>query len=214
MVEKILASLGRRPNVDDLGLENLGVDLDDNGIPQFDRSSTQIEDLPVFIAGDVNSRRPILHEAADEGRIAGFNAVRNTAVSFHRKTYLSITFCQPNIVEVGALYDELDHEYTVVGEYDLKSSGRAIIMGNKQGLTRVYARKQDGRLLGGALVASEGEHLGHLLAWAVQQELTVSDLLKMPFYHPTLEETLQRTCYDLIKKTEIEVSGLKELADF
>lgn len=214
VVEKILASLGRRPNVDDLGLENLGVDLDDNGIPQFDRSSMQIEDLPVFIAGDVNSRRPILHEAADEGRIAGFNAVRDTAVSFHRKTYLSITFCQPNIVEVGALYDELDHEYTVVGEYDLKSSGRAIIMGNKQGLTRVYARKEDGRLLGGALVASEGEHLGHLLAWAVQQELTVSDLLKMPFYHPTLEETLQRTCYDLIKKTEIEVSGLKELADF
>lgn len=214
VVEKILASLGRRPNVDDLGLENLGVELDDRGIPKFNHNTMQLENFPVFIAGDVNRTRPILHEAADEGRIAGYNAVRESAAPFERKTFLSISFCQPNIIEVGALYDELDQENTVVGEYDLKSSGRAIIMGNKQGLIRVYARKADGRLLGGALVAPEGEHLAHLLAWAVQQELTVGDLLKMPFYHPTLEETLQRACYDLIKKTEVKVSGLKELAEF
>jgi dihydrolipoamide dehydrogenase len=56
----------------------------------------QIEDLPVYIAGDVNADRPLLHEAADEGRIAGYNTVKLNK-RFKRKVPLSIVFTSPNI---------------------------------------------------------------------------------------------------------------------
>jgi len=211
LVEKILASLGRQPNVDDLGIENLGVELNEAGIPGFNRHTMQVGNLPVFIAGDVNARRPILHEAADEGRIAGFNAVHNRTIAFRRKPFFSLTFCEPDIVEVGTLYDELDREHTVIGEFNLESSGRATIMNQKHGIIRVYGQKGSGLLLGGALVSTRGEHLGHLLAWAIQQQLTAADLLKMPYYHPTMEESLQGALNDLFKKSGSFSAGLKEL---
>ena len=75
----------------------------------------QIEDKPVFIAGDVNGDRPLLHEAADEGRIAGINAVAEKPLAFRRKTPLYITFSDPNIVLVGQRYSELDLDNTLIG---------------------------------------------------------------------------------------------------
>jgi dihydrolipoamide dehydrogenase len=211
LVDKVLASLGRRPNIDDLGLENLDVALDENGIPAYDPRTMQVKNLPLFIAGDANRKNPILHEAADEGRIAGFNAVRHRVTSFRRKTNFTISFCDPNIAEVGTPFNDLERDGTAIGHYNLDSSGRATIMGVEQGLIRVYAKRDNGKLLGGSLLAPGAEHLAHLLAWAVQLQLTAGELLKMPYYHPTLEESLQRACNDLFTKTGPDEPGLKEL---
>lgn len=203
-VEKVLASLGRRPNVDRLGLERLGVELDPSGVPIHDPHTMQVGDLPIFIAGDVTGTRPILHEAGDEGRIAGYNAVRDQPRAFQRKTRLAITFCDPNIALVGPDLDALDPDQVAVGEMQLGPVGRALIMAKNKGLVRVYADKASGRLLGGALVAPKAESLAHLLAWAVQWEKTVFDLLAAPFYHPTLEETLQAALHDLKGKLDAD----------
>ncbi len=67
VVDKVLASLGRRPNLDNLAIENAGIELDTRGIPAYDRNTMQIGDSHIFIAGDVNGERPLLHEAGDEG---------------------------------------------------------------------------------------------------------------------------------------------------
>ena len=82
LVDGVLAALGRRPNVDDLGLENLGVQLDESGMPPFNVQSLQIEDLPIYFAGDVNGKWPVLHEASDDGYISGYNAPREDAECF------------------------------------------------------------------------------------------------------------------------------------
>jgi dihydrolipoamide dehydrogenase len=106
-VDTILASLGRRPHIAQLGLENLGVPLNQHGLPSYDSSTLQVSDLPVFIAGDVDGDRPVLHEAADDGRIAGFNSVQDTPHCFQRRTRLAIVFSQPNIAVVGHSFAEL-----------------------------------------------------------------------------------------------------------
>lgn len=191
LVDKVLASMGRVPNVENLGLENLGVPLDERGLPAYDRNTMQVGKLPVFIAGDVSGDQAILHEAGSEGRIAGYNAVQDKAVAFKRQTPLAINFCDPNIATVGADWNELDADTIAVGEVKFGPVGRALIMGKNKGLLRVYADKGDGRLLGAAMAAPKGEHLAHLLAWSIQQGLTVFDLLRMPFYHPSIEEALQ-----------------------
>ena len=72
----LIAATGRTPNVRNLGLENTDLALDERGVPVFDPFTMQVGQSHVFIAGDASNDRPLLHEAADEGRIAGDNAGR------------------------------------------------------------------------------------------------------------------------------------------
>ncbi len=198
VVDRVLVSMGRRPNLEGLGLEQIGIPLDERGMPPHDPHTMQIQDLPIFLAGDVSGERPILHEAGDEGKIAGYNASHDTVRAFRRKTPLAITFCDPNIVQVGQGWAELAERPDVaVGEMRLGPVGRALIMGKNKGIIRVYAERASGRLLGAALCSVRGENLGHLLAWAIEQGLTVWDALRMPFYHPVIEEALQAALYQL-----------------
>ncbi|MGD2119400.1 MAG: dihydrolipoyl dehydrogenase [Chromatiales bacterium] len=201
-VDKILVAIGRGPNLDKLKLENAGIELDANGMVDYNRNTMQIGDSHLFLAGDANGERQLLHEAGDEGRIAGFNAVNDSIQGFQRKTPLYITFCDPNIVSVGARFTELDPETTAVGEIKMAPVGRALIMSKNKGIIRVYADKASGKLLGAEMIATKGENLGHLLAWCIQKDMTVGDLLQLPFYHPVIEEALQAALYDLYSKVD------------
>lgn len=200
VVDKVLVALGRRPNVDDMGLENLGVELDERGMPPFDSHTMQVADLPVYIAGDANSHLQLLHEAVDEGHIAGSNALLNEPVCFERRVPLAIVFTDPGIATVGQSFAELAHDETVIGEVDFSHQARARMAEQNHGLLRVYVEKNSGRLLGAQMCAPQGDHLAHLLALAVQQKLTVRELLRMPFYHPVLEEGLRTALRDAAKK--------------
>ena len=196
-VERVFASMGRSPNLDKLGLADIGIEHDAHGIPVFDPGTMRIGDTPIYIAGDVTGERPLLHEAGDEGRIAGHNAISAVTMAFRRKTPLSITFCDPNIVVVGTPFADLDAASTVIGQIQMGPVGRALIMAKNRGLIRVYADRASGRVLGAEMACPKGENLGHLLAWSIQQHMTVGEILQMPFYHPVIEEALQAALYDL-----------------
>lgn len=201
-VERVFASLGRKPNLQRLGLTDIGIALDDRGIPKFDSSTMRISDFPIFIAGDVTGERPLLHEAGDEGRIAGHNSVSEQPTAFIRKTALNITFCDPNIIQVGARFSDLDETTVAVGEMQMGPVGRAMIMGKNLGIIRVYGDKGSGLFLGSEMICPKGENLGHLLAWCIQQKMRVGEMLQMPYYHPVIEEALQAALYDLYAKVE------------
>ncbi len=199
-VDKVLACMGRRPNLQGLGLERIGVTLDTRGTPVYDPATMQIDGFPIFIAGDADADRQILHEASDEGRAAGGNAMADPIVRYRRRTPLTITFTDPNIASTGVSFRDLNEESTAVGEFRFNALGRALIMGRNQGILRLYADRQDGRLRGACMIAPGGEHLAHLLAWAIQQRQTVANLLQMPFYHPSIEEGLQAALRDVKKR--------------
>ena len=207
VVDKVFASLGRRPNLDRLGLENLGIELDERGIPAYNPNTMQIGDHPLFLAGDINADRPILHEAGDEGKIAGYNAAHDEIRAFRRKTPLAIVFSDPNIVSVGARFADLEPDSFKVGEMKVAPVGRALIMGKNRGTIRVYADKESGKLLGAEMVTPRGENLGHLLAWCIQKEMTVGELIQMPFYHPVMEEALQAALTSLYHQVEAKNPG-------
>jgi dihydrolipoamide dehydrogenase len=190
--DSVLVALGRRPNIDGLGLETLGVELDEQGLPPVDPSTMQIADLPVFLAGDANQQAPILHEAADEGHIAGINALHPTPLSFKRRTSLSIVFSQPGIATVGKRFESLDPRQTLTGTVHFEDQARARMAQRNHGILRLYAEPKSGQLVGAEMVAPAAEHMAHLLALAIDQSLTVQDMLRLPFYHPTLEEGLRK----------------------
>ncbi len=208
--DAVLAALGRRPLLDGLGLETLGVALDDDGQPPVDPGTMQIADLPVYLAGDANGERPLLHEAADEGHIAGRHAVSTREERLARRVPMAITFAEPNIGFVGARFAELDPEQTLVGEIDFARQGRARVMAVNHGVLRVYADKSGGRFRGAEFCAPSGEHMAHLLALAATQEMRICEMLAMPFYHPVLEEGL-RTALRAIDR-QLPDEGRSDLA--
>ena len=191
-VEYVIAATGRVPNVSGLGLENTSLPLDGKGIPEFDVETLRIGRSSVFIAGDVNNDRPVLHEAADEGTIAGDNAGRYPDVRpGSRRSPLGIVFSDPQIAMVGSTFSELSQKDIVVGAVSFADQGRSRVMLKNQGLLRVYADPDDGRFLGAEMFGPRAEHLGHLLAWAHQSNMTIGQMLEMPFYHPVIEEGLR-----------------------
>lgn len=191
VVDCVLAALGRRPNIDNLGLETLGVSLDEHGMPPVNPGTMQVADLPVFMAGDANDQAPLLHEAADEGYIAGLNAMRSHPICFTRRTPLAIVFTDPDIAVVGCRFEALDPAKIVVGEVHFDRQGRARAGQSNKGIQRLYADAVSGKLLGAEMCAPAGEHMAHLLALAIDRSLTVQQLLRLPFYHPVLEEGLR-----------------------
>ncbi len=204
-VDYVLASAGRRPNLAGLDPERAEVPLDDHGQPLVDPRTAQIGNLPIFLAGDVSDHRPLLHEAADEGRIAGHNAARYPDVrAFVRRTLLSVVFSDPQIAVVGKAYGRLDPDSMTIGEVSYDDQGRSRVMGKNSGHVRIYAENERGTLLGAEMLGPSVEHTGHLLAWAVQQGLTVDGALRMPFYHPVVEEGIRTALRDLAAKLKLE----------
>jgi dihydrolipoamide dehydrogenase len=192
--EWLLAATGRRPNIDQLGLANTTLPLDPDGIPVHDRRSAQVADRPVFIAGDASEDRPLLHEAADEGRIAGGNAGRFPDVRMRlRRTPLAVVFSEPQIALAGASHAELRAAGTAfeTGRVSFSDQGRSRVVGRNQGALHVYGEAGSGRFLGAEMLGPAAEHIGHLLAWSVQRGDTVQQMLDSPFYHPVIEEGLR-----------------------
>lgn len=203
----VLAATGRLPNVHQLGLEHAGIALDTRGIPLFDHRTMQCGDSPIFIAGDVSNERPLLHEAADQGHIAGKNAGRDAeAAAGLRRTPLAIVFCDPQIATVGDSHATLNRDFAgrfVTGEVSFENQGRSRIMLQNKGLLRLYARQGSGRLLGAEMIGPRAEHLAHLLAWACQSRMTVGQMLDLPFYHPVVEEGLRTALRDAQKQIRL-----------
>lgn len=205
--EQVLAAAGRRPNLDALDLEHAGLELDERGVPAWDVQTTQCGDAPIFLAGDVNGYAPLLHEAIDEGRIAGENAARYPEVVRHvRRTPLVIVFSDPQMAIAGQSYASLDAARTEIAEVSFENQGRASVMARNVGLVRLYATRDDCILRGAELFAPEAEHLAHLLSWSVQQKLTVQRLLRMPYYHPVLEEGLRFGLRSLARQLRVASS--------
>jgi len=201
-VERLFLALGRKPNLEPLGLGRLGVLMNGGGIPVHDVETLQVKGLPIYLAGDANGGIANLQRAAQQGRIAGYNAVHRKKKRYVRRTPMSIVFSEPNIACVGLEWHELNLHRTVVAEQRFGPVGRALIMGQNRGLLRVYADKSSRRLLGAAMVGTRCEHLAHLVCWAIESGMTVERALEMPFYHPVIEEALQDALIDLHSELE------------
>lgn len=219
----LLAATGRKPNLEGLGIETLDLDTDEDGIPRFDRHTLQCrasngDFCPIFIAGDVDRADPLLHEATDEGRIAGDNAGRYPHLrTGHRRASLSLVFSEPQIARVGLSHDQVEAKTQgrgyATGRLDFSSQGRARVMGKPHGLMHLYGEYGSGLFLGAEILGPDAEHLGHLLAWAYQQHMTVQQMLDMPFYHPTLAEGVRTALRDLSAQLLLEPAPVDQCTE-
>ncbi|MDA9557594.1 dihydrolipoyl dehydrogenase, partial [Vibrio sp.] len=215
----VLAATGRRANVDKLGLESLTITLDDKGIPAADYYTLQTSLPHIFIAGDASNQIPLLHEAADQGKIAGDNAGRFPDIRAGlRRTPISAVFSDPQIAMVGETYKQLTTRLGScgcfeTGEVSFEGQGRSRVMLKNKGLLHVYGEQGSGLFLGAEMMGPNAEHLAHLLAWAHQNKMTISDMLDMPFYHPVIEEGIRTALRDLNAKLHLGPETVKHCLD-
>ena len=206
--EYVLVATGRRNTIDKLGLENLGVHLDEKNRPlDLDINTGQIGNLSVYIIGDANAHIPLLHVASDEGFSAGSAVCDHNKDAYIRPPAipLSIVFCEPQIINVGMSQAEIEtaeREY-VIGKASFDNQGRSRVMGVNCGLLHIYGCKQTDRVLGASMVGPDAEYIAHILALAITNDLTIKDLLDSPFYHPTILEGLRTALRDMQAQLDI-----------
>ncbi|WP_158915890.1 dihydrolipoyl dehydrogenase [Caulobacter sp. S45] len=189
--DRILVAAGRPPRIEGLELTRTGVTLDAHGSPCFDPATLQCDGSSIFIAGDAAHDQPVLHVASEEGTIAGHNAASFPKVTPGRRTTpLAIMFTDPPLAVIGAKRQPADGNQ-VVGAASYEDQGRAKMTARNAGLVHVYADVADGRLTGASMVGPGVEHTAHLIAWSIQEGRTATEILDLPFYHPTYEEGLK-----------------------
>lgn len=214
----ILAATGRKANVDKLGLENTSIELDKKNSPLFDELTLQTSVDHIFVAGDANNTLTLLHEAADDGKVAGTNAGAYPVIAQgQRRAPLSVVFTEPQVASVGLslrqiedLYADQDAANYIIGQVSFEGQGRSRVMGKNKGLLKVYADQTSGEFLGAEMFGPAAEHIGHLLAWARQQRMTIQAMLTMPFYHPVIEEGLRTALRDAQHKLSVDKQTMNE----
>lgn len=201
-VSHVLSAAGRPPNVSGLGLDTTGLTLDEDGMPAFDHRSLRCEGAPIFIAGDANAWRPILHEASRQGSIAGANAAALAAGRALEAPEpwpaLAMVFTHPQAARVGVPFDS-KADGRIVARTTFEDQGRARAEGVNRGGLCLWAAA-DGRLLGGEMLGPAVEHLAQILSNALRDKLTVQEFSDRPYYHPTVEEGLYTVLSEMIQR--------------
>lgn len=219
VVDYVLAATGRRPNIDNLSIDKTSIELDQVGVPVADNFTMQTSVKHIFIAGDASNQVPLLHEAADQARIAGDNAGRFPDIRAGlRRSAISAVFSDPQIAMVGETYKQLTERLGncgcfTTGTVSFENQGRSRVMLRNKGILNVYGEQGTGRFLGAEMLGPNAEHLAHLLAWAHQNKMTISEMLDMPFYHPVIEEGVRTALRDLNAKLHLGPEMIKHCLD-
>lgn len=212
----LLAATGRKPNLKGLDLQRAGIEVDAYGIPHADRHTRRIGKSHIFIAGDAADDVALLHEASDEGRIAGDNAGRYPDMIVRpRRAPLTVAFSDPQIAIAGESHAQLAQRGAdfATGGASFDDQGRSRVMGRNLGQLQVYGERGSGRFLGAEMIGPDAEHIGHLLSWSVQHGLTVQQMLDSPFYHPVVEEGLRTALRALKDKLGLPQPPLTDCLD-
>jgi len=189
--DKVLVAIGIQPNVEDLGLETVGIATDRTGIIVDDKMATNV--AGIYAIGDVNGKMPLAHVASAQAAVA-VETIAGMETQPLDYTYMPrATYCMPQIASFGlteAQAREQGKEVNV-GTFNVQANGKALAMGENFGLVKLVVDAKYGELLGGHMIGPEvTELLGELsmtrilegtvleLGWAVHAHPSISEMLK------------------------------------
>ena len=187
--DKVLVSVGRRPNTENIGLEKIGVHLTENNFIKVDKKQkTNIE--KIFAIGDVAGEPMLAHKATHEGKVAA-EVIAGLPVAFDAKSIPAVIFTNPEVAWTGLTETEAQDEGIDYkkAEFPWGASGKAIATGQSIGKTKLLFNSDNGKLLGASII---GAHAGDIISEAVLaiEMGTKADDISLTIHpHPTLSET-------------------------
>ncbi len=189
LYDRVLVSVGRKPNCSDLGLEATGVQLDDKGFIKVNKHQ-QTDDSSIYAIGDVCGGALLAHKAAREARIA-VEVISGEPSEFDH-VVPAVVFTDPEVAWVGLTEAEAKERGTkvAIAKFPWSASGRALSFDRTDGLTKLIIEPETERILG---VGITGHGAGELISEAVlaiEMGATAKDLALSIHPHPTLSETI------------------------
>lgn len=196
-VERVISAVGITANIEDLGLEALGVELDRGHIITDEWCQTNV--AGVYAIGDVSGAPWLAHKASHEGvitieKIAGVDGV----APLDKQAIPGCTYCTPQIASVGlteAKAVEAGHNVKV-GRFPFQGNGKAIALGEPQGMIKTVFDAESGRLLGAHMIGAEVTELIQGYGIALSLKATAAQLAHVIFPHPTLSEMMHESVLD------------------
>ena len=188
--ERALVAVGVRSNSEDLGLEQLGVELERGNIQVDERMQTSAPGI--YAIGDVTGKLPLAHVASAQGIVAAESIAGAETVVLDYESLPRCTYCQPQVASFGLTESQAvqrGHE-VAVGRFPFLANGKALGLGEHDGFVKIVADAESGQLLGGHLVGPDVTELLPELILARTWELTPREIARSVHAHPTLSEAL------------------------
>lgn len=185
-------ALGREPNTANLGLSAAGVMTRPDGQVVINR--WQQTNVPhIYAAGDCSGPHEIVHLAVAQGELAARHAAKAKDLKpVDLSLLLNVVFTDPQLATIGALETDLDDRGVkyLRATYPFNDHGKSILMEANYGYVKVLAEPKRGRILGAEIVGKDAGELIHCFSTALAMRATVRDMLRAPWYHPTLAEII------------------------
>lgn len=194
--ERLISAAGVVGNVEGLGLEALGVDIDRGCIIADAYGRTSVDGI--YAIGDVAGPPMLAHKAEHEGVICVEAIAGQHPHAMDKKQIPGCTYCVPQIASVGLTEPEAKAAgHTIkVGRFQFRGNGKAIALGEPDGLVKTIFDATSGQLLGAHMIGAEVTELIQGFVIAMQLETTEADLMRTVFPHPTLSEMMHESTLD------------------
>ncbi len=195
--EQALVAAGFRPNVENLGLDDLGIALTEKGkfIKINDRMETSIPGI--YAIGDVTGKLMLAHTGSAMGMAAAEAIAGKDPDPIDYRMIPRCVYCQPQVAGFGYTEEEARAEgkKVTVGKFPFLANGKALGLGERDGFVKIVAEEDTGKILGASLVGPEVTELLPELTLAQANGLTVEDIARNIHAHPTLSEALQEAAH-------------------
>lgn len=184
----VLVTVGRKPNTKEIGLEQVGIEMDDRGLVKTNKQCRTSVDN-VYAIGDITSGPQLAHKASYEGKIAA-EAISGEKSEIDYIGIPAVAFTDPELATVGLSEKEAkDKGYNVkVGKFPFGANGRALSLGSTDGFLKLITREEDGLVLGGQIAGPNASDMISEIALAVEAGMTAEDIALTIHPHPTLGE--------------------------
>jgi dihydrolipoamide dehydrogenase len=201
-VEKVLVAAGRAPNIDDIGLKEIGVQLTSRGFIKInERMETSAKGI--YAIGDVAGPPMLAHKGQREGVVfAEFLAGQKNVHAVNYANIPNATYCHPEVASIGmteAQVKEKKIDYKV-GRFPFSANGRARTSGETEGFVKIIRDSKYGEILGAHIIGAHATELIHELAVARENEFTVEEVDLAIHAHPTLSEAVAEAALDSLGK--------------
>lgn len=193
--DKVLLSIGRRPNSQSLNLEKTSIEVDEKGYIITDEFG-QTNNSKVYAIGDVTHGLALAHKASYEAKGVIEN-ILGESVNIKDKVIPAIAFVQPECASVGLQLKDIGEGH-LVSKFDYAANGRAMTLNENQGFVRLIADKESEVLVGAQIVGLNASELIGECALAIENKLTIKQVTETIHAHPTINEMIMDAAEDLL----------------
>ena len=184
----VLVTVGRVANTDELGLEQVGVEMTERGIIKTDKQCrTNIPNI--YAIGDIIEGPPLAHKASYEGKIAA-EAIAGEAAEIDYLGIPAVVFSEPELASVGYTEAQAKEEGLSVtaAKFPFAANGRALSLNETDGFLKLVTRKEDGLVIGAQIAGASASDMISELSLAIEAGMTAEDIAMTIHAHPTLGE--------------------------